>query len=413
MSQQYPHGVFINRHQIGLQLLQVFLVGLTIGMTRTVIPGLADTEFGLGDQQFLLLTSFVVAFGAVKAAMNLGAGRWSDHYGRRRVLLAGWLVALPIPLMIWYAPNWNWIVAATVLLGVNQGLCWSMTINSKLDLARLDQKGLINGLNEFSGYAAVAIAGIVTAYFVAWFGARVGLLIFGSVVILSGLFVALTAVRETMPWAQAHHHQTQPEPSQSLKQLFWRASWQDPTLLALNQAGLIEKFTDALVWIFLPVYFLSRDLSLVEGSAIISIYGLVWGGSQLITGPLSDKIGRRILIVGGMWLCGLGLISMPLTSSVLWWSLEAALIGLGMAMLYPTLGAAVADFSPPRQRSTILGIYRFWRDFGYAAAALAMGLIAQWTASLTAPFWLAAGAMLLSGLWVLLRVPGRLAQESP
>jgi len=399
------HGIKINRLQVIMQLIQVFLVGLTIGMTRTVIPGLADTEFGLGGQQFLLLTSFVVVFGSVKAVMNLLAGRFSDHYGRKKVLIAGWLIAIPIPFMILYAPSWNWIVAATLLLGINQGLCWSMTINSKLDLARLDQKGLVNGINEFSGYAAVAIAGVITAYFVEVMGAREGLFVFGGVVIMLGLILAIFSVRETIPWAEAHHKDAPATEPQSLGKLFIQASWHDKTLLALNQAGLVEKFTDALVWIFLPVYFLSQGLSLLEGSAIISVYAMVWGGSQLITGPLSDKIGRKILIVGGMWICGFGVFIIPHTHSVILWTLEAGMIGVGMAMLYPTLGAAVADFSPAKQRGTLLGVYRFWRDFGYAVGALTMGLVAQWTQALTSPFWLASAAMMLSGLFVLLVVP--------
>ena len=405
------HGVTENKTQIIFQLIQVFLVGLTIGMTRTVIPGLADTEFGLGEKEFLLLTSFVVVFGVVKAIMNLLAGRLSDSYGRKQVLVAGWAMAIPIPFMILYAPSWNWIVAATLLLGVNQGLCWSMTINSKLDLARLDQKGLINGINEFSGYAAVAIAGVVTAYIVNFLGAREGLFLFGIVVIVLGLGSSIFYVKETMPWAKLHQNNSAPDPApdlhQSLARLFIQASWNDKVLLSLNQAGLVEKFTDAMVWIFLPVFFLSKGLTLIEGSAIISVYALTWGGSQLITGPLSDKIGRKILIVSGMWICGIGILSIPYTDIVFLWTLEAGFIGIGMAMLYPTLGAAVADFSLPENRGTMLGIYRFWRDFGYAIAALTLGILAQATQLLTAPFLLAALAMILSGLHVLIVVPNK------
>ena len=400
------HGISENKSQIILQLVQVFLVGLTIGMTRTVIPGLADTEFGLGSQQFLLLTSFVVVFGIVKAIMNLLAGRLSDGYGRKRVLVAGWIVAIPIPFMILFASNWSWIVAATLLLGINQGLCWSMTINSKLDLARLNQKGLVNGINEFSGYAAVAIAGVVTAYMVDFMDAREGLFIFGIIVILLGLVSSIFSIKETMPWARSHQTGV-PSTQQSLSSLFIQASWKNKVLLSLNQAGLVEKFTDAMVWIFLPIFFLSKNLTLVEGSAIVSVYAVVWGGLQLITGPLSDKIGRKILIVGGMWLCGLGLLSIPYTSSVFLWSLEAGIIGMGMAMLYPTLGAAVADFSPVESRGTLLGIYRFWRDFGYAVAALTLGIIAQMTQALISPFLLASAAMILSGAYVLIAVPSR------
>lgn len=410
-SSKLQHGISANSSQVILQLIQVFLVGLTIGMTRTVIPALADTEFGLKGQQFLLLTSFVVVFGGIKAVMNLLAGNFSDQYGRKRVLIAGWLIAIPIPFMILYAPNWNWIVGATLLLGVNQGLCWSMTINSKLDLARLDQKGLVNGINEFSGYAAVAFAGVATAYLADLMGVRQGLFLFGVIVIVLGLVLAIFSIRETMPWAEEHRKNTPVNESHDVQQnftkLFIQASWHNKTLLALNQAGLIEKFIDTLVWIFLPVYFLSQDLSLLEGSAIISTYAMVWGSLQIVTGMLSDKIGRKILIVGGMWICGLGVLLIPYTQSIFLWTLEAGMVGLGMAMLYPTLGAAVADYSPAKQRGALLGIYRFWRDFGYAIGALMMGIAAQWAESLTPPFWLASASIVLSGLYVLINVPNK------
>ncbi len=399
------HGIRNNLAQFLLQLLQVFLVGLTIGMMRTVVPALAETDFGLQNQQFTLLASFVVVFGAVKAVMNLLAGHFADRHGRKRVLVAGWLLALPVPWLIYMAPNWNWIVAATLLLGVQQGLCWSMALNSKLDLTRPEQKGLVNGLNEFSGYAAVAVAGVITAWMAERWGARQGLALFGTAVICSGLLLAVLAIRETRPWAHAAGKRT--EAKTSLWRMFLLGSWENRTLMSLSQAGLVEKFADALVWVFLPVFLVSRGLDLVTASGIIAIYGLVWGGSQLITGPLSDRIGRKPLITGGMLLCALGLALMPMSETPWQWSLEAGITGLGMAMLYPTLGSAVADFSPPAQRSTLLGIYRFWRDFGYAVAALTMGLLAQWSRGLDAPFHLAAAALVLSTLVVVRYLPAR------
>jgi MFS family permease len=398
------HGIRHNRQQFGLQLLMVFLVGLTIGMTRTVLPALAESEFGLGNDQFFLLTTFVVVFGLVKAVMNLFAGKLSDRYGRKQVLLWGWIVALPIPLLLFYAQNWWWVVAATVLLGFNQGLAWSMALNSKLDLAHPHQKGLVNGLNEFSGYAAVGLAGLLTAYFASLWGAKESLSILSAIVIITGLGLTFFWVKDTMPWARLHHQtssaNTVNTEQMTLLQLFRFASLQHPQLIALNQAGLVEKFTDAIVWIFLPVFFLSQSLSLIEASGIIAIYGVVWGASQLITGALSDKIGRKVLIVWGMWLCGLGVLALPLTSAVWLWSIESAIIGIGMAMLYPNLGAAVADISPAQQRASLLGIYRFWRDLGYAIGALLMGILAQWSQDLLMPFWLVGASMLLSGWWI-------------
>jgi len=405
------HGIRINLAQFSLHVLQVFFVGSTIGMTRTVLPVLAESDFGLAKGSFLALASFVVVFGLVKALLNLFAGRLSDQWGRRRVLIAGWVAALPIPFLILYAPSWGWIIAATVLLGVNQGLCWSMALNSKLDLARADQRGLVNGLNEFSGYAGVALAGLLTAWLALEFGAREGLFAFGMVTVLLALALGLWGVRETRPWAMAHqlaHQQAskgahaQAVAPSSLATLFWPATWHDPRLRALHQAGLVEKFTDAMVWLFFPVFFVSQGLSLIEAGGLVAIYGVVWGAGQLVTGPLSDRIGRKGLIVWGMTLCGVGVMAVGLSHSPVLWALESALIGIGMAMLYPTLGAAVADLAQPAQRASVLGIYRFWRDLGYAVGGLALGLAAQWSGGLSAPFWLVDGAMLLLGGYVVL-----------
>lgn len=402
-------GIQTNIRQFSLHLVQIFLVGLTIGMTRIVIPGLAETEFGLADQAFFLLASFVVVFGIVKAVMNLFAGNLSETYGRKKILILGWCVALPIPFMLLYAPSWNWIILTTVLLGFNQGLCWSMALNSKLDLAKSTQKGLVNGVNEFAGYAAVGIAGLVTAYIVSWLGAREGLFYFSLIVIVSGLVLAKLTIVETLPWARLHQREAKDDgvrvEEKSLAQLFKLASLESMPLFAINQAGLVEKFTDAIIWIFLPIYFISQGLSLIESGAIIAIYGVVWGATQLITGPLSDKIGRKGLIVCGMWFCGLGVLVIPFTQSVALWSFEAGFIGVGMAMLYPNLGAAVGDFSPVQYRASLMGVYRFWRDSGYAIGALLMGMMAQWSMDLLMPFWFVGSAMLLSGLIVLLCLP--------
>jgi MFS family permease len=408
--QPIQHGIRVNQHQIVQQLIQVFLVGLTIGMTCTVVPGLAESEFGLKTQAFMSLTLFVVVFGLVKAIMNLLAGHLSDRFGRRRLLIAGWLLALPMPLLIFYAQSWAWILWAMVFLGLNQGLCWSMALNSKLDLARTDQKGLINGFNEFAGYAAVGLAGWLAAALTEAYSVRVALLGFGLSVIGSGLLLALWKVVDTRPWSQLHQYKHMQmladkgeAPNQqavSLKNIMLYATVKQPQLVALNQAGLVEKFVDALVWVFMPVFLLSKTQSLVSTSAIIAIYGVVWGGSQLITGPLSDKYGRRSLIVGGFWLCAASCFGMVWVDTIWAWSFMAAIMGLGMAMLYPTLGAAVADASEPKWRASILGIYRFWRDFGYAVGALLMGVLAFYSASILWPFYFVGFMMFASGLWV-------------
>ena len=405
-----PLGIRENLEQFIHQLIQVLLVGFAIGMTRTVIPALAESEFGVARGSFLLLTAFVVAFGVVKAVMNFIAGRLSERIGRKRVLVAGWVIALPIPVMIWAAPSWGWIVAATVLLGVNQGLCWSMTQTAKLDITRADQRGLTMGLNEFSGYVGVALAGVLTTYVAEAMGARLGLLVFGLAVVLLALGLTLVWVRDTLPWARAEtashrtaapkYHPRYPKgvsDRPTTAEVFAVMSWSDKRLTALSQAGLVEKFVDALVWVILPVYLTAKGASLTEMGWIVGTYGFVWGGSQLFTGRLSDHVGRFWPNVLGMWICGAGVAAMVLGEGSLWWSVSAGIAGLGMALLYPNLGAAVADITPPAWRGSAIGIYRFWRDLGYAIGALGLGLVAHLTGALDAAFWFVALSMFASG----------------
>ena len=415
MTMDLRYGIRQNLDQFLHQLLQVLLVGLTVGMTRTVIPALAESDFGVPKNSFVLLSSFVVAFGLVKATMNFIAGRLSERIGRKQVLMLGWLVALPIPVMIWFAPSWSWVVAATVLLGINQGLTWSMTQTSKLDITRVEERGLTLGLNEFSGYVGVALAGILTAYMATHFGARQGLLIFGLCVIALALLLTQLWVKDTLPWAKAEAAKHAPGSTQALrprypegvssnpstKEIFTLMSWRDKRLMALSQAGLVEKFVDALVWIFYPVFLYQKGVSLPNVGWVIGFYGFVWGGSQLFTGRLSDRIGRHRPNVWGMWICGAGVAAMMLGDGVAWWAASAAVSGFGMALLYPNLSAAVADISHPAWRGSAIGIYRFWRDLGYGIGALGLGLAAHFTGQMQAAFWFVALSMFASGtlLW--------------
>jgi MFS family permease len=405
------HGIRPNLAQFLHQLFQVLLVGMTIGMTRTVVPALAETEFGVPRGSFTLLVSFVVGFGFVKGALNFVAGRLAESWGRRRVLLLGWVSAIPIPLLIYFAPSWDWIVVATLLLGVNQGFTWSMTQTAKLDLTRPDQRGLAIGFNEFSGYIGVAIAGIATGYLAAELGPRIGLLYFGLGVIGVATLTTALFIEDTLPWARkekpmtaaggATLHPRYPAgvPARpSTREIFALVSWRDRRFFAICQAGMVEKFVDALIWVFYPVYLYGQGVSLPGIGWIVGVYGFTWGGAQLVTGRLSDHWGRHRLNVGGMWVCGAGVALMLLGAGSAWWSFSAAVSGLGMAMLYPNLSAAIADISAPHWRASAIGTYRFWRDIGYGIGALGLGLAAASTQSVEGAFWFVAGAMALSGL---------------
>ena len=407
---QLRRGLRANRGQVVHQLIQVMLVGFAIGMTRTVVPALAEAEFGVARGSFLLLASFVVAFGLVKAAMNFAAGRWSERVGRKRVLVWGWVAALPIPPMIWAAPDWSWIVAATVLLGVNQGLCWSMTQTAKLDLTRPEERGLTMGLNEFSGYVGVALAGILTAYAAEALGARAGLLVFGMAVVVLALVLSVVWVQDTLPWARAETaaHKAAPpahpprypkgvSDSPTTAEVLALMSWRDRRLFAISQAGLVEKFVDALVWALFPAFLVARGASLAQVGWIVGTYGFVWGAAQLVTGRLSDRVGRFWPNVLGMWICGAGVALVVMGTGALWWSVSAGVAGFGMALLYPNLSAAVADITPPAWRGSAIGIYRFWRDLGYAVGALGLGLAASLTGAAEAAFWFVALSMFASG----------------
>lgn len=412
---QYVQGIRANLGQFSQQLLQVFFVGLTIGLQRNVVPALAEQEFGVPADSFMLLMAFIISFGFVKGAMNFVAGRMSETFGRRKVLLWGWMVAIPIPFMILYAPTWGWIVAANILLGVNQGFAWSMTVTSKIDICLPEQRGLATGFNEFAGYGGVAIAAVVTGYMAAEYDPRTSLFVFGLTVITVALIAAFLLAKDTLPWARAEaarHKEgthTGPKPrfpegvsdKPSVGEIFALVTYRHRTFMALSQAGCIEKFVDALVWAFYPLYFVGQGLGIVNIGWIVGVYGMVWGASQLWTGPLSDKFGRKWPIVIGMWIAGAGVAATLLVHGVFYWTLTAAFTGVGMALLYPTLIAAVSDISHPDWRGSSLGVYRFWRDTGYGIGALSIGLVAELTGNIEAGFWLTAGVMGLSGLWML------------
>ncbi|MDA8232666.1 MAG: MFS transporter [Magnetospirillum sp.] len=414
---ELTHGIRANLGQFIQQMIQVFFVGLIIGMERNVLPTMAGKDFGVPPGSFLFLMSFVISFGFVKGILNFMAGRLSERIGRKKVLLLGWLAAFPIPFLIYFAPGWGWVVAANVFLGINQGFAWSMTVTSKVDITRADQRGFATGVNEFAGYAAVAVAGIVTAYLSDRYGPRTALLGFGLAVIITAVITALLFIRETLPWAKAESRQhangtynghrprfvAGVSSRPGTREIFTLVSFRHPTFSALCQAGAANKVADALLWVLFPLFLHRHGLSVIQTGWITGIYGFVWGASQLWTGPLSDAIGRRTPIIAGLWLLAAGIAAVPFLDGTTAWAGAAAVMGVGMALLYPNLIAAVADISHPDWRGSALGTYRYWRDTGYAIGALVLGIVAQWSTGIDAAFWFAAIVLVGSGTWVAIR----------
>lgn len=403
----HQRGIVVNLGQFTLQTIQVFFVGLTIGMERTVLPALSG-QFGVTRGEYLFLGAFVVSFGLVKGALNFVAGSLADRIGRKTVLLVGWLAGLPIPLLIFFAPNWWWIIAANIFLGFNQAFAWTMTVTMHVDLAGSHQRGLAVGIDEASGYAAVGLAGLATSYLAALYGPRWALLVFGLTVIAAALAL-LIWVRDTLDWVHAEHAQTAAAGSQSADpahpgSIFLLVSFRDRTYRALCQGGVANKIADTLVWVLLPVYFRSRGLGLVDIGWITGLYAVVWGLSQLWTGHLADRIGRKPPIVIGFALLSAGIAATAAAESTSWWFAAAVAMGLGMALLYPNLIAAMADLAPPLWRGRALGTYRYWRDTGYAIGALVLGAIASLSGEVVPAIWLTAVLVALSGLWIAIAV---------
>jgi MFS family permease len=343
-----------------------------------VLPLVGQRVFGLASETAVL--SFIVTFGFTKALTNLYAGRTADRTGRKPLLVAGWLFAIPVPFLLMYAPAWGWIVLANVLLGINQGLCWSMTVVMKIDLVGPKQRGLAMGLNEFAGYLAVGVAAYASGAIAAAYGLRPWPFVLGIVSAAVALALSVFFVRETHGHAQfeaARGDSSRQRPRTSFGVLFARVSWRDRTLSAISQAGLVNNLNDGLAWGLLPLHFAAAGLAIERIAILSAIYPATWGICQLFTGALSDRVGRKWMIAGGMWLQAIAIALFLLPVNFALWLLAAVLLGLGTAMVYPTLLAAIGDVVDPLVRASSVGVYRLWRDSGYAFGALLSGIIAH------------------------------------
>jgi MFS family permease len=394
-------GLRANAGQFALLVGVNALVGGLVGQERTVLPLLATEVFGLTG--FAVILAFVVAFGGSKAAANLAAGALADRYGRKPVLVAGWLIGLPVPLLLIWAPTWDWIVAANVLLGVNQGLCWSSTVIMKIDLVGPARRGLAMGLNEAAGYGAVAVTALLTGFIAAEAGLRPAPFLLGLAYAGLGLGASVLFVRETRGHVE---HEQGPDPATrpAWPTIFARTSFRDPSLSAVSQAGLVNNLNDGMAWGLLPLFYAAAGLSIIEIGVLAAAYPAVWGLGQIGTGALSDRLGRKGLIVAGMLVQALAIALIAVTSGFGPWLAAAVLLGLGTAMVYPTLLAAVADVAAPGWRGSAVGVYRLWRDLGFVAGGILTGLVAD-AVGMEAAIGAVAALTAASGLvvWVRMR----------
>jgi MFS family permease len=369
-------GLRENIGQFGLLLLVNAFVGAMVGMERSILPAIADEEFHLAARTAAL--SFIVVFGLTKAISNYLAGRFADRVGRRQLLVAGWLIAAPVPFVLMWAPTWSWVLLANALLGVSQGFTWSTTVIMKIDLVGPGRRGLAMGLNEFAGYIAVAGAAFATAWVAAHTGLRPEPFYLGVVFVMGGLGLSLL-VRDTAPHAAIESASRRGEAESVLapREVIWQTTFGDRNLSSVSQAGFVNNLNDGMAWGLFPLFFAVAGMDLTQIGTLAAIYPATWGIAQLATGALSDRVGRKWLIAPGMWLQAAGIVIVSISHGFAGFAIGAAVLGLGTAMVYPTLLAAIGDVAHPRWRASAVGVYRLWRDLGYAAGALLAGLSAD------------------------------------
>jgi MFS family permease len=408
MTARVRLGLRENLAQFSLLVAVNAFVGAMVGLERSTLPLVGREEFQLSSSAAVL--AFIVAFGLAKAFTNLGAGALAERAGRRRLLIAGWAVALPVPVLIAVAPSWEWIVAANVLLGINQGLAWSMTVVMKIDLVGPRRRGFALGLNEAAGYGGLALAAGVSGWLAAEYAARDVLVVAAGAIALAAFVVSLLFVRDTaahVALEQADHHPQDEGRPPRLRDAFARATYREPALRSCSQAGLVNNLNDGLAWGLVPLFLAAHGAGAAQVGLVAAVYPGVWSVTQIATGHWSDSVGRKPLIVGGMLLQAAALALLAVSNAdVALATASAALLGLGTALVYPTLIAAISDAVSPVARAPVVGIYRFWRDMGYAAGAVIAGGVAD-ALGYSGAIGIVAALTAASGLWVLADMPAR------
>ena len=403
-------GLRENIAQFSLLVIVNAFVGAMVGMERSILPLMAEQEFHLAARTAIL--SFIVVFGVTKALTNYVAGRLADSVGRRQILIAGWLVAAPVPFLLMWAPTWTWVLVANGLLGISQGLTWSTTVIMKIDLVGPERRGLAMGLNEFAGYIAVAGAALATGWIAARQGLRPEPFYLGVLFVIFGLTLSLLFVRETKSHVtlESRLHE-RPSGVPTAAAIFWHTTITDRNLSSISQAGLVNNLNDGMAWGLFPLFFAAASMSLEQTAALAAIYPAVWGLMQLGTGALSDRIGRKWLIASGMWTQTGGIAVIAMSDTFGGFAGGAALLGVGTAMVYPTLLAAIGDVALPSWRASAIGVYRLWRDLGYAIGAIIAGVTAD-RLGLGGAMWVIAALTCVSGIAVALRMSETLAARA-
>jgi MFS family permease len=400
-------GLRANAAQFTLLVAINAFVGAMVGLERSTLPLIGRDDFGIASKAAVL--SFIVAFGFAKALTNLGAGVFAQRLGRRRLLIAGWVVALPVPLLVAVAPSWGWVVAANVLLGINQGLAWSMTVVMKIDLVGPRRRGLALGLNEAAGYGGVAVAAAVSGWLASSLAARDVLVVGGLVIAVVALAASVLLVRDTAAHVaveQAGHGSASDTLAPRLREAFSRGSWREPALRSCSQAGLVNNLNDALAWGLVPLFLATHGASVGQVGLVAGLYPAVWGAGQIWTGHWSDRVGRKPLITLGMLVQAAALALLALSDGgVVVAAVSAVVLGAGTALVYPTLIAAVSDAVAPVARAPMVGVYRFWRDMGYVAGGVIAGVVAD-ALGFGGAIAIVAGLTAASGLWVAIDMPG-------
>jgi MFS family permease len=392
-------GLKRNWKQFSLLVLINAFVGGMVGMERTILPEIAETDFGIAARSAIF--SFIVVFGISKAISNYFAGRFAQQFGRKKMLIVGWLFGIPVPFMLMFAPDWNWIIAANLFLGINQGLAWSANVIMKIDLAGQKDRGLAMGLNEFAGYVAVAIMAFLTGWVAGEFGLRPYPFYLGIGLSVLGLLMSVFLVRDTAAYVDYEAEKTG-EPRVK-RNLFKEVSLSNRNLQSVSQAGMMTNFNDGMAWGAFPIFLTAAGLSITQMGIVVAVYPAFWGMLQVVTGKLSDYTGRKKMLWAGMMVQGLSLLIFPYLTDFYAFVILAAVLGTGTAMVYPTFLAAVADLTHPQDRAESVGVFRLWRDGGYALGAVFSGVIADWLGIATAIHF--TGMLVLgSALWIMLRM---------